>query len=286
MIYVMALRSASIDDLMWLNIADILVGFGVPQHSVLRGPAALLCRAPARRFAGQLAMLDAQVAAHGLQAGGAWIVDQLASGLDVHGPPPPTTGPLLVLANHPGLLDAAALFAALPRPDLRVLAFPRPFLRALPHIAAAVIPVGETPASRGAALRAAARHLREGGALLSFPAGRIEPDPLSLDGAESSLEQWSASIDLLGRLAGSATVLPAIVGGVIAPAALRHPVVRLRRAEADRRWLAAVWQLMRPALGRIAVHVRFGTPMQAATEGLSTRVTAEAARLITELRRP
>lgn len=281
----MSLRSASIDDLTWLNVADILVGFGVPRHAALRGPVELLCRPPARRFAGQLAMLDAQVATNGLQAGGAWIVDQLAASLTVAGTPPPTAGPLLVLANHPGLLDAPALFAAIPRADLRVLAFPRPFLRALPNIAAAVIPVGETPASRGAALRAAARHLRDGGALLSFPAGRIEPDPLSLDGAEHSLAQWSGSIDLLGRLAGNATVLPAIVGGVISPAALQHPVVRLRRAEADRRWLAAVWQLMRPALGRTAVHVRFGAPIDATTDGLSARVTAEAARLIAELRR-
>ncbi len=282
----MVVRRASIDDLMWLNIADMLVGFGVPRSSALRGPAELLCRAPARRFAHQLARFDAQVAAYGQQAGCAWIVDQLVFNLAVHGPPLLASGPLLVLANHPGLLDGAALFAAIPRVDLRVLAVPRPFLRALPHIAQTVIPVGATPASRGAALRVAARHVRAGGALLSFPAGRIEPDPLVLDGATAALAEWSASVDLLARLAGSATVLPAIVGGVIAPAALRHPVVQLRRHEADRHWLAAIWQLMRPALGRTAVQVRFGRPIDAAVEGLSGRVTAEAARLIAELRRP
>jgi 1-acyl-sn-glycerol-3-phosphate acyltransferase len=280
----MRVRSASIDDLMWLNTADMLLGFGVAQHSALRGPAELLCRVPARRFARQLATLDARVAQDGLQAGSAWIVDQIAASLEVRGYPPPASGPLLVVANHPGLLDGAALFAALPRPDLRVLAVPRPFLRALPHIADAVIPVGETPASRGAALRTAARHLRDGGALLSFPAGRIEPDPLALAGAEDSLAQWSASIDVLARLVGSATVMPAIVGGVLAPAALRHPVVRLRRAEADRRWLAAIWQLLWPNLRRTAVQIRFGAPLDATTDGLSDRVTAAAARLITELR--
>lgn len=280
----MALRSASIDDLMWLNIADMLVGFGVPRHSALRGPAELLCRVPARRFARQLAALDDRIARDGLQAGSAWIVDQIAASMRVSGYPPPPSGPLLVVANHPGLLDGAALFATLPRPDLRVLAVARPFLRALPHVAEIVIPVGDTPAGRGAALRAAARHLRAGGALLMFPAGRIEPDPLVLAGAEASLADWSNSIDLLARLAGPATVVPAIVGGVLAPQALRHPVVRLRRAEADRRWLAAVWQLLWPALRRTAVHVRFGPPIAAHSAHLSTQVTAAAAALIEELR--
>jgi 1-acyl-sn-glycerol-3-phosphate acyltransferase len=280
----MSSRRASVDDLMWLNIADILLGFGVPRGFVLRGPLELLFRPPARRFARQLATLDARVADHGLQAGGAWIVDQVAAGLTISGSRPPASGPLLILANHPGLLDAAALFTAIPRTDLRVLAVPRPFLRALPHIAAAVIPVGDTPASRGAALRTAARHVRSGGALLTFPAGRIEPDPLVFDAAYDSLADWSASIDLLVRLAGPAAVVPAIVGGVIAPAAVQHPIVRVRRHEADRRWLAAVWQVMWPALGRTAVRVHFGAPIPPAPEGVSTFVIAAAARLISEIR--
>lgn len=277
---------ASLDELTRLNIADICTAFGLAGRSPLRGPAELLLRPPARRFARQLAALDAIVGAAGLQAGGAWICGQLAAAVDVAGPPSPEQGPLLIVANHPGLLDAAALFASIPRRDLRILAIRRPFLRALPNIAAALLPVGETAAARMAALRAAARHLRAGGALLTFPAGKIEPDPISMPGAADSLADWSESLDLLARLAGEVTVAPMIVGGVITPAALRHPLTRLRREQADRRWLAAIVQLMLPRLGRTTVRVRRAAPIVAGDGAVSQQVIAAARRLIKEIAQP
>jgi 1-acyl-sn-glycerol-3-phosphate acyltransferase len=272
--------AAALADLTWLNSADLLAAFGVPGDAPLRGLAELACRIPARRFAHQMLALDAVVGAQGLGAGGDWICRQLTDGLAIHGEPPPASGPLLIVANHPGLVDAAALFAAIPRADLRVLAITRPFLRALPHIAAHLIAVGETPAARTAALRSAARHLRAGGALLTFPAGRIEPDPLRLPGAAESVASWSDSVELLARLAGGPPVLPMIVGGVLAPAALRHPVTRLRRAPAERQWLAAIVQLLVPALRRTSVRVQIGRPLPASEGELVARVAAEARRLI------
>ncbi|GAB4432391.1 MAG: 1-acyl-sn-glycerol-3-phosphate acyltransferase [Chloroflexi bacterium OHK40] len=277
---------AALADLTWLNIADMLSAFGLRPGVPLRSLAELACRWPARRFARQMLELDARVAAEGLAAGGAWICGRLSQGLELRGPPPPARGPLLVVANHPGLLDAAALFAAIPRNDLRVLAITRPFLRALPGIAAHLIPVGTTPAARTAALRMAARHLRSGGALLSFPAGRIEPDPLRLPGAAASVAHWSTSVDTLARLADKVTVLPAIVGGVLAPGALRHPLLRLRRTPADRQWLAAILQLAVPRLRRTVVRVQLGTPIVASGGPLSVAVAAEARRLIREVARP
>lgn len=276
---------AALDDLTWLNIADICSAFGLPAGAPLRGLAELLLRPPARRFARQLAALDAIVGAAGLQAGGAWMCGRLTAEVDLAGAPPPARGPLLIAANHPGLLDAAALFACIPRRDLRVLAIRRPFLRALPNIAAALLPVGETAAERTGALRAAARHLRAGGALLTFPAGKIEPDPRSLPGAADSLAGWSDSLELLARLAGEVTVVPAIVGGVLAPAALRHPLTRLRAAPHERQWLAAILQLMLPRLGRTTVRVRFGAPLGPGG-ALSARVTDSARNLIEEVAAP
>lgn len=278
--------AASLADLTWLNIADILAAFGLPPTLPLRGLAELLARVPARRFARQIVALDAIVGANGLQAGGAWICGQLSGGVEVSGGPPPAEGPLLIVANHPGLVDAAAIFSTIPRADLRVLAIARPFLRALPNIAAHLFAVGATPASRTAAVRAAARHLRSGGALLTFPAGRIEPDPLALDGAADEVASWSESVDLLARLAGDVTVLPMIVGGVISPAALRHPLVRLRRDPADQRWLAAILQLMFPALRRGRVRVQIGRPIVATSGSVHGAVLTEARRLIREVALP
>lgn len=276
----------SLLDLTWLNVADVRSAFGLSSRAPLRGLADLLLCLPARRFARQLCALDATVGAVGLPAGGEWICAQLCAGVELRGPPPPAAGPLLVVANHPGILDAAALFTAIPRDDLRVLAIARPFLRALPNIAGRLFAVGSTPAARTAAVRAAARHLRDGGALLTFPAGRIEPDPLSAHGAAESLASWSASVDLLVRLAGEVAVTPMIVGGVLSPAALGHPLVRLRRGEAERRWLAAIVQLMVPSLRGNVVRVQRGAPVAPGGEPISAAVAEAAGRLIAEVAWP
>jgi 1-acyl-sn-glycerol-3-phosphate acyltransferase len=276
----------TLDDLIWLNTGDICAALGLAQGTPLRGLAELACRPPARRFAQQMLHLDSLVGTAGLRTGGAWICDQLSDGLEVRGAPPPPHGALLVVANHPGLLDAAALFAALGRSDLRVLAITRPFLRALPNIAGHLFAVGTTPGARTAAVRAAGRHLRTGGALLTFPAGRIEPDPRSMAGAEASLADWSASLDLLVRMAGPVTVLPTIVSGVISSAALRHPLTRLRRNQRDRQWLAAILQLIWPPLQRTSVRVTFGHPLKADASPLSAAVVAEARRLIGTVNHP
>lgn len=250
-------------DLIWLNTADMLRGFGITRPPWLRGIATVLARPPAQRFARQLRTFDELVGRAGLPAGAQWICARFAPGMRIDGPSPPRHGPLLVVANHPGLLDAAALIAAIGRTDLKIIAIARPLIRALPHTAAAIIPVGTTPLSRMAALRSAVRHLQQGGAVLTFPAGQIEPDPARDPAAITGLAEWSASLDLFGRLAAGVPVVTAIVSDVQAPAALRHPLTRLRHDPAERQWLAAIVQVLWPHLATEPVRVQFGPPLVA-----------------------
>jgi len=93
-------------------------------------------------------------------------------------------------------------------------------------------------------MRRAVDHLRAGGALLTFPAGEIEPDPRVLPGAVEALERWSASSMSLLRLAPGSLVVPLVVSGVLAPPAQRFPLVRLRRRRKDRERLAAMLQVL------------------------------------------
>src|SRR5688500_14285845 len=127
----------------------------------------------------------------------------------------------------------------------------------------------ETAASRLGVLRSGVRHLRAGGALLTFPAGRIEPDPAVLPGAAASLEQWSASLALFARLVPDATIVPAIVSGVLSRAALRNPLIYIRRREQDRQWLAATLQVGLKHYQDVRVRVAFGAPTAAAGEPLA-----------------
>jgi len=263
--------SSALADLIWLNTADMLCGFGISRPPWLHGLATILARPAARRFARQLLTFDALVGTSGLPTASAWICSHFAPGLDILGYPPPNTGPLLVVANHPGLLDAAALMTTLNRSDLKVIAIARPLLRALPHTRATIIPVGTTVQHRMNAVRHAMRHLQQGGAILTFPAGRIEPDPAHDLTAIASLTAWSASLDLFGRIAIGLPVVTAIVSHVQAPAALHHPLTRLRRNPADRQWLAAILQVLWPHLATTPVQVRF-SPLLHADHDLRTNV--------------
>lgn len=255
--------SSALADLTWLNTADMLRGFGISKPPWLYGLATVLAHPPALRFARQLLTFDALVGQAELPAGCAWICSLFAPGLDIVGPQPPAQGPLLIVANHPGLLDAAALITALNRNDLKIIAIARPLLRILPNTAAAIIPIGTTPQNRMNALRTALRHLQQGGAVLTFPAGRIEPDPAYDDTASASLEDWSTSLDLFGRIAGGVPVVTAIVSNVLAEAALHHPLTLLHRNPDDRRWLAAILQVLWPHLATTPVRIQFSTPCRA-----------------------
>lgn len=194
----------------------------------------------------------------------------------------PREGPLLVVSNHPGLADAVALFASMPRDDLRVIAAERPFLSALPNTSRALIPVPDTPNGGLGAARTASRHLRRGGAVITFPGGKIEPDPAVLPGASEALEAWSGSVDLFARLVPGLTVVPAVVSGVISASALRNPVSRLRRDPRDRAWLSATLQMLIPALRDVTTRVEFGPPLRAAEGEPVSRRTIEETRRIME----
>jgi hypothetical protein len=127
--------------------------------------------------------------------------------------------------------------------------------------------------------------LAAGGALLTFPAGEIEPDPALLPGAHASLARWPDAVAVFLRIGRGTPFVPAVVSGVLSATALRHPFTRLRRRAADRHWLAALLQLLRPDRHPIAVEVRMGAPVEAAAdapEAVRDALLAAVERLLAE----
>jgi len=273
-----------LDALTRVCVDEVLSAFGLGNVKHGRFPLELVCRIPARRLARQVAVYDRIVGESGLAAGGAWALERMSRGAEVEGlENVPREGPLLLVSNHPGLADAVALFAATPRADLRVVAAERPLLEALPNTSRYLIPVSESSPGRFGTVRAATRHMRYGGALLTFPGGEIEPDPAALPGAAGALERWSGSLELFARLVPDLTIVPAVVSGVISPTALRNPLILLRRQQKDRRWLAATIQMLTPALQNVTTRVSFGRPVRAGNlpdETVREAVLEEARRLI------
>jgi Acyltransferase len=280
----MSERSRRVEVLTKVCIDDLLSAFGLGQLCFGRDLVRLIARVPTRRLAHQIATYDEIVGESGLAAGGVWALERMARHVEVERlENVPREGPLLLAANHPGLSDAVALFATTPRSDLRVLAAERPILNALPNTSRYLLTVPEQPQVRFGLVRRATRHLRGGGAVLTFPGGKIEPDPAVLPGAVEALAHWSASVDLFARLVPDLVVVPVIISGVVSPTALRNPLTLLRRRKEDREWLAATIQMVVPALRNVTTRIAFGQPVHAddyADRSVSRTILGEARRLI------
>jgi 1-acyl-sn-glycerol-3-phosphate acyltransferase len=254
-----------IERLTQINIQDFLDSFGLGDLRRGRRLVDALCRAPARRFARQMVLFDDQIGELGLQQAARLTLERYVREVQVYGGENiPSEGSLLLLCNHPGISDSLALFTCLERPDLKMLGVHNPFLEALTHISERLIFLSEETGQRVGVVRAATRHLKSGGVLLTYPAGRIEPDPASMPGAIASLETWAESIAVFARLVPEMRILVAIVSGVIWPAAMNHPLTRLRKQKIDQERLGAALQALvqmaLPFYRPVITSVRFAKP--------------------------
>jgi len=256
--------SAELEALTRINVEDLLSGIGLQQSRIWRGILTRLCAPPARKFARQVLSYDQHVGRVGLHASGLTGLAEFRTTCTVVGAEQvPRAGPLLLTANHPGMTDALTVFANAPRTDLRVIAASRSFLQALPNINRHLIYVDLQRKERHLrAIRTAAEHLRQGGSLLTFPAGAIEPDPAlrTLD-TQTAFTNWSTSIDLLARLAPQTRIVPVLISGVLNPRAQASVLTRIRSRQQDREWLGATLQLLVPRYQQVHAEVRFGEPL-------------------------
>jgi hypothetical protein len=198
-----------------------------------------------------------------LQVPSRYLVTALSNSVTVLGREQvPERGPVLITCNHPGVIDAMVVFASLPRTDVKVIARPGHLLDALPNVHRHIIVLRDNASTGIAVLRDALRHLSEGGLVVTFPRGAIEPDPqLHLEAATASLVEWSLSTELLVKHLPGLTVVPAAVGGVVSIRARASWLSRRHRTEADRDWMAATLQFMLPTYRDARPTLAFGSPL-------------------------
>ena len=256
----------SLEALTQINLDDLVTSFGWQNQPLL---ARLLRRTftkPARTFANQMTDFDLPVATHGLAEAARLTLRHYVRDIRIFGAERIPAGPFLALSNHPGMSDTLSLFVALKRLDLKIIAFNRPFLNALPNVSKQLLYLTDDPASRITLIRQMSTHLRSGGAALTFPAGQIEPDPDVHDGAVESLKLWTNSAGVFIRLAPETAVLPVLVRGVVWKKAAYHPLTYLKRTRAEREKLAGALQLLAYAILKVkpvTVRVQIGKPIYA-----------------------
>jgi 1-acyl-sn-glycerol-3-phosphate acyltransferase len=249
-----------------INLDDLVNAFGWQDSPWLARLVRMLFARPARAFAWHMLEFDAAIASRGLADAACLTERRYVRHVQVFGSECLPEGPSLILANHPGMTDTLALFAALAQPGLRVIALDRPFLLSLPNLSHYLDFVNEQPQERVALVRRVLRHLRSGGSILTFPAGHTEPDPQTYRGATESLASWSDSTSVFVRLAPETAVVPVCIRGVTWGVAVSHPLVRLRSTLDDRMLLASALQLLANVtlhLRPVTVTIQVGAPIRA-----------------------
>lgn len=214
------------------------------KNSFVKQASLPLLRPYAQKLAKDVLSFDQQIAQSKLQDAAKQLATSYTAGLRTTGLEYlPSRGPALVLSNHPGLADTLALLAVLARDDLSILALDRPFLRELKHLSEKLIFVSEEKKKTVSGLRKTIRWLQAGGALLTFPAGKIEPDPYVREGSLASVETWSDSVYQLTRVVPDLQVIVVMVAGVFNSSVLKHPVTKLKKELQKQELFAAALQI-------------------------------------------
>ncbi|HWP09315.1 MAG TPA: 1-acyl-sn-glycerol-3-phosphate acyltransferase [Polyangiaceae bacterium] len=246
-----------------LSAREMVAALGVRSGPrLVRRGLALPFYAASRGLGETLDAFESDVLSHGLPEAAGNALRRFGVELRATGEEP-RSGPCLVLANHPGAYDALALMRALGRRDLLILAADREFLRALAGLSAHLVFVGDAPSERARALKRSLVWLRQGGALLHFPAGMVEPDADFVAPHVSLLERWQPGVSVLVKACESVTgrVLVAGVRGVHSPRAKRLLINRL----AEKRGISTLSPLvqlvgrLRDVKARVRLHTVAGS---------------------------
>jgi hypothetical protein len=289
-----------------INLDDLVASFGWEDRTRLAWILRAMFIGPARKFARQTLDFDDAIRRIGLVDAARQTLRYYVRDVRIFSAPstparpaepgragsgqrPLPAGPFLALSNHPGMVDTLALFSALNRRDLKIIAIERPFLRALPNISDRLYYVNDDPSRRMTLIRQVSAHLHAGGAALTFPAGEIEPDPNVYPGAVDALQDWTDSVGFFVRITPETAILPVLVRGVLWDKTARHPLTHLKKGREERERLAAALQLLAHVVLNkkpLDVTVQVGKPITVAelgsrnTQVIHQAVLGEMKRLI------
>jgi 1-acyl-sn-glycerol-3-phosphate acyltransferase len=244
---------------------EIFYAFGFKHRGVLRQSLGWAFGLPTRRFARMMVAVDDAVAEGGAPAGCQVMMDALNVQITARGLENiPPSGPVLILANHPGAYDSMAIGSRLPRKDLNAVVSATRLYGALPHVRPKLLFVSKKPSEDMATLRGAIDRLNQGESLLQFGSGRIEPDPATDPVGDDVFARWSSSLEILLRKVPGLAVVPTIASGVLLKRFRDSILTRFRKKDMDRRRLAefiqVIQQLIFPKSVDAQTSISFGPP--------------------------
>ncbi len=258
--------TSNLEALTRINLDDLVSSFGWQDRPLLALFLRRLFLKPAQTFARHMLEYDQVVGRDGLVEGGRSLLRRYVKDIRIFGADRMPDSAFLALSNHPGMADTVALFAALNRKDLHIIALDRPFLNALPNTTKQLFYVHDDATKQMSLVRQVSSHLRSGGALLTFPAGHIEPDPDVYEGAVESLKEWTDSVGVFIRMAPDAAILPVLVRNVVAVKYANHWLLNIKKTREEKEKLASALQLLGMIIFNekpVTVSVQIGKPIYA-----------------------
>jgi hypothetical protein len=228
---------------------------------------------PAQRFARMGAEFDKQIEEEGVTAGLRKLLPRFARRVETRGVENiPPEGPLLVVSNHPGAFDGVVIVAQFQRDDIKVIISDVPFTRGMKAATKHMIySTGDNMQERMNAVRQSVRHLQDGGALMLFPTGVVDPDPSFMPGADQALNNWSESLEFFICKVPETRVLPVIVSGVIAPKYMNNYFARRQKTVRSRQKVAEYFEIVQLMVIQrdlgLFPRVSFGQPLTIADLG-------------------
>jgi hypothetical protein len=239
---------------------------------------------PIHRFSNIATSFDQIVNTQDFNAAAKWILPNFVKKVDVAGAEVvPKEGPLVIASNHPGAFDALVISASLPRSDVKIIVnIPLPFIQKLPATKKHFLYAPPDPHVRIGVVRSALRHLKEGGALLLFASGGIDPDPACMPGAREELNKWSNSLELFLRRVPQTKLQITIVSGILTPRFVNHAFTRFRKKRNDKQRISefflVIRQMLSPGEYLSSPQLSFASPLtrdQLLPSGLKSNIGPE-----------
>jgi len=230
---------------------EITRAMALPQTESTRTLARLIFGKATRRFSKIVLDLDHEVEKNGSAAGVRWLLPQFVADHKANGTEIiPSQGPLLIVSNHPASYDGLVISAYINRLDYKIIIGEVPPYHHLPHLNQYTIfsPPVKNIFGRTQTVRKAIQHLKDGGALLIFPRGGIEPDPAFMPAPDAEFNMWSRSLEIILKSVPQTQVLVTVVSGVISQPMMKHPITWLRKSRPDKQRLAFMVQIIRQVL--------------------------------------
>jgi hypothetical protein len=162
----------------------------------------------------------------------------------------PKTGPLLIACNHPGSYDMPIISSVMGRDDVKFIASDISIVHELPNIMEHFIFMSRDAHKSMLTVRTAIRHLQDGGAVLIYPRGDVEPDQDVTPGGLPDFERWSPSSEVLLRKVPQTRTLMVFTKGVLSPRWFKSPWIRIWKKPAQRQKIAEIFQVSQQLTGK------------------------------------